>query len=125
MNSRKVILMTSKLDMVFSALSDPKRRKILEILNHEDSTLLAITSSFDISFQAISKHLKILEQARLITKQKQGKYYVCSYNPETLTTAIDWISKHHKFWQNNFDRLADFLDEPKDKKSSYGWRIKK
>ena len=117
--------MTSELDRVFSALSDPKRRKILEILDDADSTLLALTSSFDISFQAISKHLKILEQAGLITKKKQGKYYRCSYNPETLKTAIDWISKHHKFWQENFDRLADFLDETKHKKSSYGWRIKK
>lgn len=117
--------MTSELDMIFSALSDPKRRKILEILDGEDSTLLALASSFDISFQAISKHLKVLEQARLVTKHKQGKYYICSYNPETLKAAIDWISKHHKFWQKNFDRLADFLDEPKDEKSSYGWRIKK
>ena len=117
--------MTSELDRVFSALSDPKRRKILEILNGEDSTLLALASSFDISFQAISKHLKILEQARLITKKKQGKYYICTYNPKRLKTAIDWISKHHLFWKENFDRLENFLDEIKDEKLSYGWRIKK
>ena len=117
--------MTSELNKVFSALSDPNRRKILEMLNQDDSTLLELASSFDVSFQAISKHLKVLEDAQLLTKEKQGKYYICKYHPDKLKDAVDWISKHHKFWQNNFDRLDSFLSENKDDKLSHGWRIKK
>ena len=117
--------MTSDLDRVFSALSDPKRRKILQMMNRSDSTLLALASSFDISFQAISKHLKVLEEAQLLSKEKQGKYYICKYHPDKLKEAVDWISQHHEYWQKNFDRLDNFLSEIKDEKPGHGWRIKK
>ena len=79
-------------DKVFSALSDGNRRKVIELLHQKDSTLLELSDSFSISVQALSKHIKILENAQIVTKKVKGKYRILSLNNDSLTSSLEWIS---------------------------------
>ena len=98
-------------DKVFSALSDENRRRIIELLHQKDSTLLELNDSFLISFQALSKHIKVLESAQLLTKKKQGKYRVLSLNRDALQLPLEWISFYSNFWNESFDKLNDLIDK--------------
>ena len=97
-------------DSVFSALSDGNRRRIIELLHQKDSTLLELSESFSISFQALSKHIKILENAHVVHKTKQGKYRVLSLNKSALKEPLEWISHHSDFWNASFDKLNVLID---------------
>ncbi|MCG8308941.1 MAG: metalloregulator ArsR/SmtB family transcription factor [Cytophagales bacterium] len=97
-------------DKVFSALADGNRRRIIELLHERDSTLLELTGSFSISFQALSKHIRILEDARVLTKRKQGKYRVLSLNRASLKQSLEWISYYSNFWHQSFDKLENLID---------------
>ncbi len=98
-------------NIIFSALSDANRRKIIEILHQKDSTLLELSASFPISFQALSKHIKILEDAQLLIKKKQGKFRILSLNRNTLRLPLKWISYYSNFWNESFDKLSDLIDK--------------
>lgn len=100
-------------DKVFSALADGNRRKIIELLHEKDSTLLEISESFAISFQALSKHIKVLENAEVLTKKKQGKYRILSLNRNSLKQSLDWISYFSDFWNQSFDQLEQQIDNSK------------
>ncbi len=100
-------------DKVFSALSDGNRRRIIELLHQKDSTLLELNESFLFSFQALSKHIKILENAELLTKKKQGKYRVLSLNRNALQLPLEWISFYSNFWNESFDELNDLINKNK------------
>ena len=97
-------------DAVFSALSDSNRRRIIELLHVKNATLLELAESFPISFQALSKHIKILESAQILTKEKQGKYRILSLNHETLRSPLEWISFYSSFWNGSFDKLRDIIN---------------
>jgi len=94
-------------DAVFSALADGNRRKIIEILYSQNTTLLELAESFPISFQALSKHIKILESADILKKERRGKYRVLSLNPDALRSPLEWISFYSSFWNGSFDKLYD------------------
>jgi len=96
---------------VFSALSDGNRRRIIELLHQKDSTLLELNELFSISFQALSKHIKILESAQLLTKKKEGKYRVLSLNRNALQLPLEWISYYSNFWNESFDKLNELIDK--------------
>lgn len=104
------------LDKVFFALSDGTRRSILEKLKDVDMTVMQLADCYDMSFQAISKHLKVLDHAGLITKKKEGRKYLCSQKSSSLSLAILWISSQHEFWKSSFDSLEEFLDGSTGKK---------
>lgn len=108
----------SNLDRVFAVLSDPTRRSIISRLKEKDYTVMEIAGHYDMSFQAVSKHLTLIEKANLLHRKRDGKHFICSYNAGPLGEAITWIAKNHAFWQHNFDALQDFLDTqpPKPKK---------
>ncbi len=105
-----------KTDLIFSALADRTRRKIVELLHEQDATILELTGSFSMSFQALSKHIKILENAGIVRKNRQGKFFVCSLNHESLRTSLKWISYYSNFWNSSFNKLDKLIKKNKDGK---------
>lgn len=98
-------------DKVFPALADGNRRKLIELLHENDATLLELADSFPISFQALSKHIKILETAKIIRKKRQGKYRVISLNRNAFKPTLEWISFYSNFWNESFDKLESVINE--------------
>ena len=109
----------TKLDSTFAALADPTRRAIVARLACGDATVLELAAPFDISLPAISRHLKVLEQAGLIKRGRDAQRRPCSLDPEALASATEWIDHTRKAWEDRFDRLADYLKQlqeaPKEK----------
>lgn len=106
------------LDSAFSALADPTRRAILARLARGEATVGELAEPFDISLPAISRHLRVLEEALLITNERHGKHRHCRLNPDMLDKARAWLDFNHRFWSGSLDRLAARLSKPgKDKKS--------
>lgn len=109
------------LDATFAALADPTRRAIVARLAAGDATVLELAAPFDISLPAISRHLKVLEQAGLITRGRDAQRRPCSLVPEALAGATAWIEHTRKAWEDRFDNLADYLkqlqkEKPHDRK---------
>jgi DNA-binding transcriptional ArsR family regulator len=106
------------LNQIFAALADPTRRAIVARLAKGDATVGELAGPFKISPPAISRHLKVLEEASLITNERQGKHRRCHLKPEALTSAAQWIDFHRAFWSGSFDRLEVRLKQTKkDRKS--------
>ena len=101
----------TSLDTTFSALADPTRRAILARLASGEASVGELAEPFDISLPAVSKHLDVLETAQLITRKKDGQWRRCRLSPEPLRKASDWISRYRQFWEEQFDRLADYLEQ--------------
>lgn len=100
----------SALDRVFAVLSDPIRRSMIDKLRVKEYAVMELSEHYDISFQAVSKHLQIMEKAGLIHRRREGKKFLCSYNEAALEEAVYWISKNHSFWKSSFDSLESFLN---------------
>lgn len=101
------------LDSVFSALADPTRRAILARLALGEASVGELAEPFDISLPAVSRHLKVLENAELIARSKDAQWRRCRLRPAPLKEAADWISQYRKFWEDQLDALADYLDQMK------------
>ncbi len=99
------------MESVFSALADSNRRRIIELLHEKDSTLLELSEEFSVSFQALSKHLRILEKANIVSKRKQGKYRILSLNKESFQEPLKWISYYSNFWNDSFDQLNELINQ--------------
>ena len=99
------------LDGIFHALADPTRRAIIGALMHGPKTVGEISQPFDISLPAVSKHLKVLERARLVTRQIRGREHHCHLNPAPLAPAHDWLSFYSGFWNARLDALDALLNE--------------
>jgi DNA-binding transcriptional ArsR family regulator len=97
------------LSITFSALADPTRRAILARLATGEATVNELAEPFDISLQAISKHLKVLERAGLISRGRDAQYRPCRLEAEPLDTAIDWIERNRQVWKERFDQLEAHL----------------
>lgn len=107
----------TQLDQVFSALSDPTRRAIVSRLANGKATVGELAEPFGISLPAVSKHLRVLESARLINRTIEGRVHHCELNAEPLQQAEDWIEHHRQFWTSRLDDLARYLENtPKEKK---------
>ncbi len=102
---------TESLDAVFSALGDPTRRAILSQLAEGETRVTELASPHHISLPAISKHLRVLESAGLLSKQKAGRVVRCSLNAEPLKEAADWVESYRRFWEGQFDRLERYLED--------------
>jgi DNA-binding transcriptional ArsR family regulator len=98
-----------QLSRVFAALADPTRRAILERLASGEATVTELAEPFAMSLPAISKHLKVLERAGLITRGRSAQWRPCRLEGAPLGTAADWLSTYRQFWEDGFDRLADHL----------------
>jgi DNA-binding transcriptional ArsR family regulator len=104
---------TRKLDRVFNALSDATRRAILRDISKGEMSVSQIALPHKMSLAAVSKHLKVLESADLITRKKQGSFQMVSLNAGTLKTAEAWLAYYQQFWGNRLDALQDFLEKGK------------
>ena len=97
------------LDSIFGALADPTRRAILARLAQGEANVGTLAEPFDISAPAISRHLRVLEEAALISNQRHGKQRICRLNRETLDRAREWLDFSRRFWSGSFDRLDGHL----------------
>jgi DNA-binding transcriptional ArsR family regulator len=97
------------LDQTFSALSDPTRRAILARLAIGDATVGELADPFDISLPAISRHLRVLEHAELIVREREGQHRRCRLRPQALAAASEWLDFYRRFWGDAFDRLDAHL----------------
>ncbi len=103
-----------ELDAIFHALADPTRRAILSRLATGEATVNELAEPFPISLPAISRHLKVLEAAGLISRGRDAQYRPCRLEPVPLQNAQDWIGRHQAAWAERFDRLDDFLQRLQD-----------
>jgi len=102
---------TDDLSRVFGALADPTRRAILARLAQGEAGVQDLAQPFNMTLPAISKHLKVLERAKLIKRGKDKQWRPCTLDAKTLKKASDWIGDYRQFWEESFDRLDDYLKE--------------
>jgi len=100
-----------RLSATFAALADPTRRAILARLALGQTSVSELAKPFDISGPAISKHLKVLERAGLITRGRAAQWRPCRFDPEALRGANDWLERYRRLWEERLDRLEDYLRE--------------
>ena len=100
-----------RLDTAYAALADPTRRAILARLAKGEAAVGDIAAPFPISGPAISRHLKVLEDAGLVKRRKQGQTHLLSLNPEGLKSAQEWLDHYRAFWTASFDRLDQHLKQ--------------
>lgn len=105
------------LDATFSALADPTRRAILARLAKGDATVLELAAPFAISLPAVSRHLKVLERAGLVTRGRDAQRRPCSLRPEALAAATAWVEHTRKTWEERLDRLDDYLRDLQTKEA--------
>jgi DNA-binding transcriptional ArsR family regulator len=101
------------LDRTFSALADPTRRAIIIMLAKGEATVNELARPFDISLPAISRHLKVLEGARLIERERDGQFQRCRLSPRGLRDAAEWLEFYRDFWAQSLDRLDAHLKQEK------------
>jgi DNA-binding transcriptional ArsR family regulator len=99
------------LSTTLSALADPTRRALLARLAEGEATVNELAAPFDISLQAVSRHLKVLEGAGLIARGRQAQWRPCRLEPEPLRAVDDWLTRYRRFWEQSFDRLEAYLAE--------------
>ncbi|MEQ1754546.1 MAG: metalloregulator ArsR/SmtB family transcription factor [Micropepsaceae bacterium] len=105
------------LDTVFSALSDPTRRAILSRLAQGETTVLELAAPFEMSQPAISRHLKVLEGAGLISRRVEGTKRPCRLSPDGMDSIDEWLSMLRKALNSNYERLDDVLGQMKPKRN--------
>jgi DNA-binding transcriptional ArsR family regulator len=99
------------LSAAFSALADPTRRAILARLALGETTVTDLAEPFDMTLPGISKHLKVLEGAGLISRSRQAQWRPCKLEPDRLKEVADWVETYRRLWEERFDRLDDYLSE--------------
>lgn len=104
----------TQLDALFSALADPTRRALLRQLKAGPSTVKELTAPFEMSQPAVSKHLKVLEGAGLITRQADAQRRLANLNAAPMEYLTSWLNDFSQFWPNRMDALADTLDDLQD-----------
>jgi len=102
---------TDRLSVTFAALADPTRRAILAHLALGEASVTELAKPFEMSLPAISKHLKVLERAGLIVRNREAQWRRCQLKAESLKDAADWIEQYRQFWEQNLERLDDYLHE--------------
>lgn len=107
---------TARLDATFAALADPTRRAILARLAKGEATVTELVAPFKMSQPAISKHLKVLEKAGLISRGRDAQKRPCRIEAKPLAEANEWLENYRALWEANFERLDDLLEEMKNEK---------
>jgi DNA-binding transcriptional ArsR family regulator len=102
---------TERLNKTFAALADPTRRAILARLAAGETSVMELAKPFDMSQPAISRHLRVLERAGLISRGRDGQRRPCRIEAKPLEEANVWLEKYRQFWEGNFQRLDALLDE--------------
>ena len=102
---------TDALSLTFGALADPTRRAILERLRLGEASVTQLGEPFSLSLPAITKHLKVLEKAGLISRSREAKWRPSRLDAGPLKVASDWIEEYRDFWEAKFDRLSEYLKQ--------------
>lgn len=103
--------MTDRLSTTLSALADPTRRGILAQLARGEATVGELAEPYDMSLAAVSKHLKVLEHAGLITRGREAQWRPCRLEAAPMAEVADWVGEYRRFWEQSLDRLEDYLAE--------------
>lgn len=111
MLNQMVTRRAAHLDRVFHALAHPARRTMLRSLAKGERNLSELASPLQMSFPAASKHVRVLEQARLVRRRVVGRTHVCRIEAKPLAQATEWLEGYRQFWEASFQRLDDLLDE--------------
>lgn len=104
-------MMTDRLSSTFAALADPTRRAILARLALGETTVKELAEPFEMTAPAISKHLKVLEKAGLISRGRDAQWRPCKLEPQALKSVDDWLERYRRLWEERFDRLEEYLRE--------------
>ena len=104
-------MMIDRLSVTFSALADPTRRAILQRLMQGEASVGELTAPFAISMPAISRHLKVLEQAGLVVRTRNAQWRPVQLNAAPLAEVSDWVERYRRHWQDAFDRMDAYLAE--------------
>jgi DNA-binding transcriptional ArsR family regulator len=109
---------TDHLSVTFAALADPTRRAILARLASGERSVTELAEPFALSLPGVSKHLKVLQRAGLITQGRQAQWRPCRLEGTRLKEVSEWLERYREFWEESFDRLGEYLEEiQKEKKS--------
>lgn len=108
-------MVENRLDMTFHALADPTRRGMLASLALGEKSIGELAQPFAMSFAGASKHVKVLEDAGLVSRRRQGRVHWCSLNPEPLGEADRWLRQWEQFWSVRLDRLQALVEREKGK----------
>jgi len=101
--------MNDQISSTFSALADPTRRAILARLALGETSVTELAAPFEMSMPAVSKHLRVLETAGLISRGREAQWRPCKLKPEPLKQAYGWLEEYRQFWEQSFDRLDEYL----------------
>ena len=99
------------LDLIFHALSDPTRRAILKSLTRHERPITAVARPFEISLAAVSKHVKVLERARLVQRTRRGSYSYLSLNARAMVSAGQWLDHYRAIWEERLENLTQLLEK--------------
>jgi DNA-binding transcriptional ArsR family regulator len=113
---------TDHLSTTFAALADPTRRAILSRLASGESSVTELAEPFHITLPAVTKHLKVLERAGLITRSRDAQWRPCHLNAEPLREVSGWVEQYRKHWEQRLDRLEDYLKKLQAKEKKHGRR---
>jgi DNA-binding transcriptional ArsR family regulator len=100
-----------QLSTTFAALSDPTRRAILARLASGEASVKELAEPFDMTLPAVTKHLKVLQRAGLITQGRRAQWRPCRLDAKPLREVADWVEQYRRFWEESFDRLDEYLNE--------------
>jgi DNA-binding transcriptional ArsR family regulator len=110
------------LSTTLAALSDPTRRAILARLATGQATVTELAAPFAMSLPAVSRHLKVLEHAGLITRRREAQWRPCRIKAGPLKDVADWVAHYRRFWTESLDRLDDYLRDVQKKEKNHGYR---
>ncbi|MEN9577355.1 MAG: hypothetical protein RJA70_364 [Pseudomonadota bacterium] len=115
------------LSLTFSALADPTRRALLVRLSKGEASVTDLAQPFmkDMSLPAITKHLKVLERAGLITKSRDAQWRPCKLNGAPLKKATNWMEQYREFWEESLDRLGEYLESIQQQQKKKKTKVKK
>jgi DNA-binding transcriptional ArsR family regulator len=106
------------LDATFAALADPIRRGILERLAEGEASAGELAKPYKVTLPAISRHLRVLENAGLLARRKTGRVHRCRLNANPMRQAAQWITQYRRFWEQQFDALERYLEETQEKEKA-------
>jgi DNA-binding transcriptional ArsR family regulator len=118
------MVLHDKLSATFAALADPTRRAILSRLADGTRTVNELAEPFDMTLPAVSKHLKVLERAGLISRERLAQTRPCKLEAKPLQQAVSWIEQYRKHWEESFDRLEEYLKELQSKEKKHARKRK-
>jgi DNA-binding transcriptional ArsR family regulator len=113
-------LSEDELDRAFGALADPTRRAILARLTEGDAGVLEVAAPFPMSQPAVTKHLRVLESAGLVSRHRRARQRLCHLEAARLKELSDWVGSYREFWEESFERLDELLEELQNQKESEG-----